>query len=102
MTVPLKAGEIVDYPKRKPLRLKNYDYSKAGYYFITICTFRRLPVFGNIESGKMSLSPYGKIVDAELSEIRTHYPGVTSDYSVAMPNHIHCILNIHNGNTERS
>ena len=79
---------------RKPTRLKDFDYSQIGAYFVTICTYRRAPWFGVIENGEMRMNRFGQIAWDEwlrTSEIR---PGVTVDSFVVMPNHFHGILNI--------
>ena len=50
-------------PKRKQMRLKDYDYSQNGYYYVTVCTDNRQNLFGNIVDGKMDLNVIGNIVD---------------------------------------
>lgn len=74
-----------------------WDYSRAGTYFITICTKNREHYFGEIEDGKMVLSPTGVIVNLLWYEIPYHFQNVELDEFVVMPNHIHGIL-ILNGN----
>jgi REP element-mobilizing transposase RayT len=78
-------------PQRKNIRLKGYDYSKEGYYFITICTKNRLNLFGSIFNGEMYLNDYGKIAENELLNISSHYDKIQIDKFVVMPNHIHMI-----------
>ena len=75
-------------PKRKEIRLKDYDYSSDGYYFVTICTNFKKPFF---QSKKAKT-----IVVAELARLSTRFKGVNVDYSVIMPNHIHLILYFEN------
>ncbi|HSW88307.1 MAG TPA: transposase [Candidatus Saccharimonadales bacterium] len=75
-------------------RLKGYDYSQNGIYFITICTKNREPYFGEIISGNMYVTEIGKIVQKFWMEIPQHFPFVTLDKFVVMPNHIHGILMI--------
>ena len=58
-------------PKRKPTRLKNYDYSNNGYYFITICTYQKAKIFGNIVGQGLApaenkLHPFGVIAENEI------------------------------------
>ena len=77
---------------RKPNRLKYYDYSAAGYYFITICTKDRLPFFGNIRENKMILDECGQIAKNCWLEITKHFPNTKTDEFVVMPNHFHGIL----------
>ena len=101
-------------PKRKPNRLKNYDYSQNGAYFITICTKGRQEIlWGGTDSvgariarptmrfdtpprthpiTPPSLSECGKIVDTGIRNIPLHYTSVSVDQYVIMPNHIHLIL----------
>ena len=57
---------------RRSIRLKGYDYSQQGLYFITICTQHRSHIFGKIENGKMVLNEFGEIVAAKL--LGAHYP----------------------------
>jgi putative transposase len=80
------------HQKRKRNRLKEYDYSNAGYYFVTICVNDRKNYFGKIDNSKCVLNIYGKIVKQILEKIPVKYPYVELDYYVIMPNHIHIIL----------
>lgn len=79
-------------PQRKPQRLKNYDYSLNGYYFITICTHNKQHLFGKILDGQMLLNEYGKIGEQELMQIPGRFANVSLDKFVVMPNHIHIIM----------
>jgi len=78
--------------ERKRNRLKEYDYSNAGYYFITICVNDRNDYFGKIENTVCVLNEFGKIVKQILENIPVLYPYVTIDYYVIMPDHIHIII----------
>ena len=69
---------------RKNIRLKNYDYSTNGYYFVTICADYKKSFFNN--------SQIRKIVVAELALLVERFSGLIIDYSVIMPNHIHIIF----------
>lgn len=81
--------------ERKLNRLKGHDYSGDGYYyFVTVCTKDRAERFGAIKNGRMVLNQYGKIVSECWSQIPDHYPGVSLDEWVIMPNHIHGIVMI--------
>lgn len=80
-------------------RLKGYDYSQNGAYFITICTKNREHHFGEIQNGKMVLSPCGVLADVFLHDMPKHHDGVELGAFVVMPNHIHLILII---NREKS
>ena len=88
----------MDLPKRKPQRLSGYDYSKANYYFVTICTDERKDLFGEIGN----LNEYGKIAERKLLKIEKHYEDIFVDEYVIMPNHIHTIIVFKNKKTERS
>lgn len=55
-----------NHPNRKPNRLKDYDYSQDGYYFVTLCTKNRENFFGKIKNGKMILNKYGNIAKKML------------------------------------
>lgn len=77
-------------------RLKNWDYSWNGHYFITICTKDRQTFFGNIENGIMILNDIGKIAEKFWLEIPEHFDNVILDEFVIMPDHVHGILIIDN------
>ena len=79
-------------PERKEQRLKNYDYSQNGAYFITICSQNRLCLFGKIENRKMILNHAGMMIYNKFSEIAKIYPGIQIDKFVIMPNHLHTIM----------
>lgn len=78
--------------RRKSIRLRGYDYSQAGAYFITVCTKDRKELLGTIRDGKMRASPIGRIVQACWAALPTHYPNVQLDAFVVMPNHVHGII----------
>lgn len=80
------------YPQRRSIRLNGYDYTQEGAYFVTIVTLDRRCIFGNIEGGEMRLSRIGNIVKEIWQSVPLHYPHVTTDYFVIMPNHIHGII----------
>lgn len=77
---------------RKANRKKHYNYSSAGYYFVTICTKDRLSFFGKIEDCKMNLNEYGEIVRKCWLEITEHFQNVEINEFMVMPNHFHGIL----------
>lgn len=83
------------WPERKSLRMKSFDYSENGYYFVTICTKNRENKFGEIIWTEMVLNEYGKIVEKCWYEIVNHH-NVEIDYFVVMPNHVHLIIVIRN------
>ncbi len=77
---------------RKSIRLKNYNYSRPGAYFITIRTIDHICVFGEVNGGIMYLNDYGKIARKCWQEIPKHFPNVKIDLYIIMSNHIHGIL----------
>jgi putative transposase len=77
-------------------RLPDWDYSRNGYYFITICTNKRKHYFGEIINNEMNISIFGKIVQKYWFEIPKHFPFVELNEFIVMPNHIHGILIINN------
>lgn len=81
-----------DVHHRHSIRLRGYDYSQAGAYFMTLCQITRECIFGNIDNGVMWLNEYGEIVVDCWEEIPQHFPGVELDVFVVMPNHAHGVL----------
>ena len=81
---------------RRSIRLKGYDYSQNGAYFVTICVQNRECLFGKIRNGNMVLNDAGKMIEKYWREIPEHYPNVILDAFVIMPNHMHGILIIDN------
>ena len=81
-------------PNRRSIRLKNYDYSQNGSYFITIVTQNRKHLFGKIEDGKMILSSVGRIVEEEWLNTIQLRPNVTLGEFIIMPDHMHMIVTI--------
>jgi REP element-mobilizing transposase RayT len=79
---------------RRSIRLKNYDYSRAGAYFITICTHNRECLFGQIADGEMVLNNAGRIVSGEWRNTPVLRDNIELDEFFVMPNHIHGILMI--------
>ena len=90
----------MEFQKRKLPRLKEYDYSTPGAYFITICTHNKICILGHIMSGDggfeltVQYSPIGEIAKACLLEIERHYSNVKIDNWVIMPNHVHILFQI--------
>lgn len=80
---------------RKSIRLRGYDYSQAGAYFVTIVTFQRAGLFGEIINGEMVLNETGKIIQKWWDDIPIHFPGVETGAFVIMLNHVHGIIIIH-------
>ena len=104
----------MERPERKPNRLPGYDYASHGAYFVTICTAKKEPLFwegahpgdnndrgGNHVGAAISrpqatlqLSPAGRLVEQAIQAIPAHYPAVSVDKYVIMPNHVHAIIRI--------
>ena len=77
---------------RRSIRLKGYDYSQAGAYFITICAQNREYLFGEITNGKMQLNNAGKMIEKWYCELMNKFPDIQCGEHVVMPNHFHCII----------
>lgn len=101
-------------PQRKKNRLKDYDYSNSGYYFITICIKNKKQILGKINVGancvrpkiectnEISLSNIGKIINKEINKIENIYENVIINKYVIMPNHIHMIVVLRNSQIGRT
>ena len=79
---------------RRSIRLRDYDYSSPGEYFITICTQNRECLFGEVVDGEMVLNDFGKIAYNEWNQTEKVRSNVELDVFVIMPNHMHAILGI--------
>ncbi|KPK87129.1 hypothetical protein AMJ80_12340 [bacterium SM23_31] len=77
---------------RRSIRLKEYDYTRPGAYFVTICTHNSECLFGEIRNGTMCLNEYGNIVDIEWRRTGEKRKNIVLDAYVVMPNHFHGIL----------
>ncbi len=90
----------MELPRRKPLRLPNYDYSAPGAYFVTICTHDRRCILSDITVGEglappaATLTPIGQIVEEQIRAIPARYPAIEIEKYVIMPNHIHLLVSI--------
>ncbi|MHC1781647.1 MAG: transposase [Anaerolineaceae bacterium] len=80
---------------RKSIRLKELDYSQPGYYFITINTFKREKLFGNLSDGNMTLSRIGLVVEAEWKKLPFRFKGLELDTHSTMPDHFHGAFFLH-------
>ena len=78
--------------RRSSIRLKGYDYSQAGAYFVTICTRDRECLFGDIGESEMRLNDAGQMVRDVWHKIPEHFPHFDIDEFVIMPNHFHGII----------
>ena len=92
--LPVQSDNAPPLPvrNRRSVRLRGYDYSQAGAYFITICAQNRRCLFGSIAEGTMALNDAGRAVAACWLQIPDHFPHVELDEYVVMPNHIHGIV----------
>ena len=94
------SGDYMDIPNRKPTRCKNFDYSSAGAYFITICVKDRKNLLGQIvgtgvlDGPLNKLSDYGKIAERYILQLNDFYEHLSVDNFVIMPNHIHILLSV--------
>jgi putative transposase len=82
---------------RRSIRLRGYDYTQAGAYFVTICTHQRQRLFGEIVDGEMHLNLCGQVVASRWQNIPRHFPCVKLDEFVVMPDHLHGIIVIDDG-----
>jgi putative transposase len=79
---------------RRSIRLKGYDYSQAGLYFITICVQDRKCLFGKIANDEMILNNAGTIANECWLEIPKHFPNAVLHEHIVMPNHVHGIIEL--------
>lgn len=81
-----------DLHHRRSIRLREYDYSQAGVYFLTICTREKECMLGEIDNGKMELNEYGAIIKNEWMKTQKVRKNIELDEFIIMPNHIHGIV----------
>ena len=91
-----------EYARRKSARLKNYNYSQNGAYFLTICTKDRKMLLGSVGAGvpdgpQICLSEYGEVVENVIHSINDTYAHIFIEKYVVMPNHVHMIVSIDRG-----
>ncbi len=79
-------------PRRKSIRLQEYDYSQPGAYFVTICTQNRECLFGRISNEKIILNDAGKMVVKWYHELQNKFPDIKCDEHIVMPNHFHVVI----------
>ncbi len=94
-TCPWDARESADQAakhRRRSLRLKEYDYTQAGAYFITICTQGRACLFGEVVDGSMCWNAAGQLAAIMWTDMSVRFPGIDLDAFVVMPNHVHGII----------
>ena len=93
-------------PQRKHPRLKEYDYSTEGAYYITICTYNRKCLLSQIVGRGLApaetrYTPYGRIAEEQLLLLEKRYPSLKIDQYVIMPNHIHLLLLLNDSSEDR-
>jgi REP element-mobilizing transposase RayT len=81
---------------RRSIRLKEYDYSQAGAYFVTVCAWKKECLFGEIKNGEMLLNEYDEIVMKCWNDLPHRYYYAQLDEFVIMPNHVHGIVSLSN------
>ncbi len=77
---------------RQSIRAKGYDYSEPGGYFVTICTYDRQCILGEVSNGKTQLSSCDQFVQSAWNQLPRRFPDIALDECVIMPNHIHGII----------
>lgn len=81
-----------DIHQRNSICLREYDYSTAGFYFVTICIQNRECLLGEIVDGEVVLNDAGRVVEKIWMELTQRFPNVVLDLFVVMPNHFHGII----------
>jgi len=77
---------------RRSIRLRGYDYTQAGLYFITLCTQGHVCLFGNVANEQMELNAAGRMIDTAWDQLPDHCPHAQIDTYVVMPNHVHAVI----------
>lgn len=93
-------SDSLDIRHRRSLRLKGYDYSQEGAYFVTICAHGKACLFGDVIGSEMKVNEPGRKVQAVWDDLPVHYPHVATDAFVVMPNHVHGVIVIRAGGCE--
>ncbi len=86
----------IELPKRRSIRIEDYDYSTPGAYFITVCINDRKPILWNIGAAtcRPNIPKFGTVVETAILQIPEHYPMISVDKYCVIPDHIHMILSI--------
>ena len=79
---------------RRSIRLRGYDYSQAGAYFVTICSHQKKHLFGEVIEAEVKTNEIGEMIKLHWNYLPRRYPNVEIDEFVLMPNHIHGIIRI--------
>ncbi len=88
----MSQGYNPEIHRRRSVRLRGYDYTREGAYFVTICTHNRIPLFGEISEHEIRLNDAGRIAYRLWEQIPEHFDDVDTDEFIVMPNHIHGII----------
>src|SRR6266581_8631746 len=91
---PFRMEHEPRFHHRKTIRLRGFDYSRPGAYFVTICTHEKRMVLGSVSNGAMRPNGWGGIVGKEWFGLPKHYPNIRLNSFVIMPNHIHGIVEL--------
>ena len=89
-----------EFPTRKSIRLKNYDYSQAGCYFVTICTHYKSKLLGTMVGGGLCAAPsvmlsnIGKEIETNLLKLPNIFEGINIEPYIIMPNHVHFMVHL--------
>ena len=92
--------EVKRYPRRS-MRLREYDYAQAGTYFVTVCTYQRACIFGEVAHDMVRVNSWGEVVAITWNGLADKFGSVILDAFVIMPNHVHGIIVINNANASR-
>lgn len=88
---------MTDY-NRHSIRLKDFDYSQSGLYFVTICVQNRQHLFGEIHNGTVVLNDIGRMIKECWGQLSQRFTTISLNEFVVMPNHFHAIVEISNSN----
>jgi len=92
LTMRENADDSPPRRRRRSIRLKRYDYSEPGAYFVTICTHGWQCLLGSVTDDQVILTRFGEIVRTVWCDLPAHVPNIELDAFVVMPNHFHGIL----------
>ena len=81
-----------DKHHRRSIRMRGYDYSQEGVYFVTVCTQDRQCLFGEVVDGEIRLNDAGRIIERWWFELNHKFSTVETDKFVIMPNHFHGVV----------
>jgi putative transposase len=98
----MRAVELQSRPDRKRLRLAEFDYSAPGYYFVTLCVWRRRCILGDVNEDRVILNDLGQLVSDALQLAPQSHAGIVIDAFVVMPNHLHALLQLAGAETSLS